>query len=371
MTPSASFTLLQSRVEYLITHARSPKPILGVTPYTPAAFGENYKALYLRDFTYMAESAPQFIPLQDTRAILALFLSHLSPEGLCPERISDTGEVIYLCHGPKPAADCPMFLVKLAAAYASASNEKKYIDTIYNDLQRTLTTAPTDPSTGLVHIDPSAPHTAYGFTDTIAITGHHLFCSLLLRESHLLLSRLARDLSRDKDATAHDDQAQRIAKNLDLLWSPDHQLYFAGSKDCRQPDIWGSAYACVTDALPPARHQQVATSLWTLKDRFLYRSQVRHLPTPENWNRLIVNEDWTSPGKFQNGAYWGTATGWIAEAFESLHPGAGGSLLQELVNDFTQNGIWECIAPDDYHRTPNNVSSACLPYASFKRLLHA
>src|SRR3954463_11662176 len=102
MSPSQSLTLLQSRTEYLITHARSQKQILGVTPYTPAAFGESYKALYLRDFTYMAESAPQFIPPGDIHAILHLFISHLSPQGLCPERISETGEAIYICHGPKP-----------------------------------------------------------------------------------------------------------------------------------------------------------------------------------------------------------------------------------------------------------------------------
>ena len=121
-------------------------------------------------------------------------------------------------------------------------------------------------------------------------------------------------------------------------------------------------------ALEPSRRQEVARSLLAKRERFLLRAQVRHLLNPENWQRRVIEADWTAPGEFQNGAYWATASGWMAEVFESASPGAGVGLLRELVADFNAHGVWECIGPDGYTRVANNLSSVCLPYASWKKL---
>jgi hypothetical protein len=317
----------------------------------------------------MAESAPEFVPLAHVQAILELFVARQSTEGLTPERITSGGEAIYVCHGAKPAADSAMFLVKLAAAYAGNGGDARLVAAMYPKLCRTLSTVPRDVQTGLVWIDPASPHTAYGFTDTIAITGYHLFCSLLLMESSAILARFAKQLKRDDDARRYAADGTKIRGALDRLWSAEDRLYVAGTKDCRQPDIWGSAYACTIGALNNEKCKAVADSLWEQRDQFRLRAQVRHLPAPQYWERLIVNEDWTGPGKFQNGAYWGTASGWVAEAFELRQKGAGIAVLCDLVNDFNVHGVWECIGPGGYQRIANNVSSACLPYASLKRLM--
>ncbi len=361
-----AFLQLQAIVARLIENARRPSP-LGVTAYTPAAFGDTYPALYLRDFTYMAESAPEFIPAPHVRDILALFVRNLSPEGLCPERISNDGEVIYLCHGGRPPADSPLFLLKLCAAHLRHGGDPAFVASLYPALTRTFGTVPVESATGLVWIDPAAPHTGYGFTDTIAITGRHLYCSLLRFEACGILADLAGRFGHD--AAPWRQAAARIRGSLDLLWSPAHELFFAGSQDCRQADVWGSAYACVIDAVDDARRATLAASLWAKRDRFLLRGQVRHLLRPEFWNRLIIAGDWTAPGQFQNGPYWGTATGWMAEVFESAQPGAGFGLLRELVANFAANGVWECIGEGGFSRVANNLSSACLPYASWRRLL--
>ena len=49
-------------------------------------------------------------------------------------------------------------------------------------------------------------------------------------------------------------------------------------------------------------------------------------------------------------------------------PTPGIALLGELVQDFQDHGVWECVGPAGYQRVASNVSSACLPYASTKRL---
>lgn len=368
LTPAAAFERLQQIVADLIANARVDHP-LGVVSYTPAAFGDTYRALYLRDFTYMAESAPGFIPANQVRAIIDVMLAHLSPTGLCPERISDTGEVIYVCHGNGPAADSALFLAKLCAAHHRHGAAPGFAAQVLPLLERTLATVPCETETGLVWIDPASPHTAYGFTDTIAITGRHLFCSLLRFEACQALATLAQAAGQPEAAARHLREAERIRAHLELLWSPEHGLYFAGSQDCRQADVWGSAYACVLGAPDPARRLAIAHTLYTQRDRFVWRGQIRHLLLPEHWQRLIVDADWCGPGAFQNGPYWGTATGWVAETFELHQRGAGLELLVALTADFAAHGVWECVGPDGYQRVPQNVSSACLPYASFERLL--
>jgi hypothetical protein len=371
MTPSPApdpcFVKLQGRVADLLGHARRPHP-LGVTAYTPAAFGEAYPALYLRDFTYMAESAPEFIPLEHLRDIISLLAAHLSPEGLCPERISNEGEVIYVCHGGRPVADSPLFFAKLVRSYLRRGGETGLLSGIFPVLERAFSTVPVEASTGLVWIDPAHPHTAYGFTDTIAITGRHLFCSLLRFEAAEALAELAGRLKHREAVERHTAEAARIRASLEHLWSPEHGLYLAGSVDCRQADVWGSAYAGVIGALDPGRRRRVADTLHARRGCFLLRAQVRHLLLPEFWQRRVVVAEWTEPGTFQNGPYWATASGWMAEMFELAAPGAGIALLRGLVADFEANGIWECIGPKGYARVANNLSSACLPYAAWKKL---
>lgn len=367
-TPASAFSRLQQIVADLITNARVDHP-LGVVSYTPAAFGDTYPALYLRDFTYMAESAPGFIPANHVRAIIDLMLAHLSPAGLCPERISQSGEVIYVCHGAGPAADSALFLAKLCAAHQRQGAAPGFAAQVLAPLERTLASVPCEAATGLVWIDPAAPHTGYGFTDTIAITGRHLFCSLLRFEACQALATLARSAGQPEAAARHAREAERIRAHLELLWSPEHGLFLAGSQDCRQPDVWGSAYACVLRAPDVSRQAEVARALFSQRDRFVWRGQIRHLLLPEHWQRLIVDADWTRAGEFQNGPFWGTASGWVAETFELHERGAGLDLLVALTTDFATHGVWECVGPNGYQRVPQNVSSACLPYASFERLL--
>jgi hypothetical protein len=153
VTAAQALQQLRTRVEYLIEHARTNHPLgpQGIAAgYTPAAFGEGYTALYLRDFAYMAESAPEFVPLAHVQAILELFVARQSTEGLTPERITSGGEAIYVCHGAKPAADSAMFLVKLAAAYAGNGGDARLVAAMYPKLCRTLSTVPRDVQTGLV-----------------------------------------------------------------------------------------------------------------------------------------------------------------------------------------------------------------------------
>lgn len=342
----------------------------GFTYYFPAAHGSGYPASYLRDFCYMVEAAAEFIPADHVGGTIDFFMSHITADGLCPERIGlkDGVRIIYVCHGPLPAVDSPLFLTKLMQAYLHHYPGTAITIEQFEKLRQTLSTVPRDEATGLVWIDPAQAHTGYGFMDTIAITGLNLFSSLLTLEAHRIMVALAERLNQEGAADHYREQSERIIRNLDELWSEDEGMYLAGSMDCRQLDIWGSIYACHLQAISDDRRQRIAERLWADRERCLYRGYLRHIFEPDYWQRLIVEEDYTEPGKFQNGAYWSTPSGWLAELWESWRPGTGLQLLEELVDDFRENSVWECIHPSGYTRLENNLSSIVLPYRSLKHL---
>ncbi|MCJ7588770.1 MAG: hypothetical protein MUQ00_12850, partial [Candidatus Aminicenantes bacterium] len=65
--------------------------------------------------------------------------------------------------------------------------------------------------------------------------------------------------------------------------------------------------------------------------RFIYLGQVRHLPEPEFWERTLIP---VAPGTYQNGAYWGTASGWIAFALTERWPDLAARLVRALITDY-------------------------------------
>jgi len=344
----------------------------GATAYYPAVGGNLYPACYLRDFTYMAEAAPEFIPPADTRALLALFLDHCRADGLAPEKVKPDGHPSYICHGPLPVVDSGPFLVKLMAAYLEQEPDLEFLREHLTRLLNALAVLPTEAKTGLVWVDPSQPHSAYGFTDTIAKTGREFFSSLLLFEAWGIIRRFATRLGDSAAAVAAEARRQQVSESLGLLWSDEDGMYLAASVDCRQIDVWGSLYACVVGATEPARRQRIGAWCAANREWILFRGQVRHLPAPASWQRVIAGpelEPLQQPGCFQNGAYWATASGWYAELLESLQPGSGQIFLVDLIHEFQTHGIWECIGPDGYNRLKNNLSSMMLPYRSFKTIL--
>lgn len=367
----SAFTWLQKQCLRLVAAARFQTPG-GLVFYYPVARGNSYPWFYLRDFTYMYESAPEFFPQSEVRPVLAMLLSKIRGDGWAPERITADGEAIYRCHGRGDVIDSAPFFVQLFNAYAVAIGD---FDLPYANLDafwKMLAVLPHEKETGLIWIDPENPHTGYGFTDQVAKTGRELFCSLLVFEALTTVGEWAAQCGRSDLREQIDQWRTAIRSNLSLLWADREGMFYAASEDCRQLDVWGAVYACRLGVLPSARREAILHWLAINRNSFEYMGYLRHLPEPQFWQRIIPPfETSLLPGEFQNGPYWSTPSGWYAEILESSTPGAGPAFLCGLVRTFQEIGIWECIGRDGYRRIADNLSSALLPYGAFKRCLGA
>jgi len=339
----------------------------GTPLYTPDGQG-HYAALWTRDFAYMVENAHDLIPADRVRRGILYLLAGQREDGCIPDRVQADGLAVYSA-GPlgKPLGDPPtdnsQFMVKLVADYVRATGDLDFFRGVAGKLVRAMDFAPRSRD-GLVTIDPARPHSPYGFTDTIAKTGELLFSSLLYWEASRRLASLfekAGDAARGGEFEA---RAASIERNLVSLWDEKVGMFMAASVDCRQIDIWGNAYAVYAGFPLGPKRERIIHYLAGNYSRVIYRGQVRHLPEPEVWGKTLIP---VAPETYQNGAYWGTASGWIAFALKERRPDLAALLIRALITDYKRRGAYECVNAG-YEKLRDYVVSVVNPLGALRRM---
>ena len=142
-----------------------------------------------------------------------------------------------------------------------------------------------------------------------------------------------------KSAQLWGEAAQSVEAALDVLYDAESGLFLAATEDCRQVDIWGSAYLLYV-GFPTRHEEQVLAGLRRRVDDYVFEGQIRHLFKGEYWQRLLID---VPRETYQNGAYWATATGWIAWCLHRTDPAAAARVLRDVLQYFRQEGSFECV----------------------------
>lgn len=312
----------------------------GTTLFTPDGVG-HYGALWTRDFAYLVEHGAEFLRHDEVRAAIELLLAGQRADGAVPDRVNCRLTPIYypgpVEHplGAGPALDNPMFMVALVCYYHRHFDDADLAAVALPALRRALDFVPLN--RGLVFSDPQRPSCTYGFQDNMAKGGHDLFCSLL----YVVACRQMAELD-PSTAEEWKRRASAAEDSLWLLWDDERGVYLAANEVCRQVDVWGNAFAAAHSIGEPARCQRAAQYLAEHYDALVYAGQVRHLPAPEYWERMFqpVPQD-----TYQNGGYWGTASGWLIDALRPIDPVLAERTLQDLLAGYRQEGILEWTTP--------------------------
>lgn len=325
----------------------------GTILFTPDGVG-HYGAQWTRDFAYLVEHGAAFLDRQEVRKAIEVQLAGQRADGAVPDRMNAhlvpfyfPGDVSSATHvlgngqntsgsiGAVPALDNPMFLVSLVYYYHRHFSDAEFVQAVLPALRRGLDWLPLNRA--LVFNDSQRPSSTYGFQDTVAKGGHDLFCSLL----HVIACRQMAELEPSKTVYWR-DRAASTEENLGILWDDERGAYLAASEVCRQVDVWGNAFAVAHGIGDSARRKRVAQFLVREYDSFVYAGQVRHLPAPEFWERMFRQ---VSEGTYQNGGYWGTASGWLIQALQTVAPDLAARTLRALLQDYIHNGVLEWVSP--------------------------
>jgi hypothetical protein len=266
----------------------------------------------------------------------------------------------------EPNLDNPPFLVIAVDEYLKRLPRKE-AEALFREwaasLDKAMAWIPRSAS-GLVWNDPAKPHSPYGFTDTIGKTGELFFESLLDWTASRRMADWHRQIGNTEQAKKHRQRAETIERNLGILWDGNAGAFLAATKDCRQLDVWGNAYAIWLDFPLGRKRAPVLRFLHARHEDFVWHGQVRHLLKGEHWQRLLAP---VQPERYQNGAYWATASGWMMFALAQTDPKLARRMWSDLIADFREGGVCECVN-DGYRQLPSYVVSATNPLAAARRL---
>ncbi|HID24444.1 MAG TPA: hypothetical protein EYP14_18875 [Planctomycetaceae bacterium] len=337
----------------------------GVWLYTPDGIG-NYRALWTRDFAYMVMYAGDLIAPSDVKACIRFLLRGQRQDGCMPDRVTGDGRGVYSPGSEQtPLADHALdngaFMALLGCAYARQHGDWTFFRNVEPALRRGLDRTHRA-TNGLVYNPPEAPQCPYGFTDTVAKTGHLLFCSVLYYEACRRMADVCRQVGCG-DPDEYDRRASRIRKNLPLLWNDEAGMFWAADRDCKQIDIWGSALAVQAGCVSEEQADRIADYLVRHYDEIVQRGQVRHLPAGQTWERLLTP---IRPGTYQNGAFWATPVAWVAPTLARRDLDLAGRMVRDVIADFRERGIAECVS-GSRRRVLNYVVSATNVYFLVKR----
>jgi hypothetical protein len=328
----------------------------GTLLYTPDGRG-NDNALWTRDFSYMVENAGDLIPHYQIRQAILYLLRGQREDGCIPDRVQSDGRAVYSAGAPEaPLGDDPtdnsQFMVKLVADYIRLSGDPLFFSQVHTQLDKAMNFTHRSPE-GLVHIPPGHRQSPSGFTNTVAKSGDLLFSSLLYWEACGLIARLHEKAGRLEKSADYRYRAKLIERNLDSLFDARAGLYLAASVDCRQIDIWGNAYGLYL-SFPTPHSEQIRQALLADLKHYTWHGQVRHLLKGEYWQKLLID---VKKDTYQNGAYWGTASGWVIAAIAPIDARKASLLFSDLIKFYRKNGVPECAGPG-YFKLPDYVASA-------------
>jgi hypothetical protein len=232
-------------------------------------------------------------------------------------------------------------------------------------LVKGMQAVPRNPATGLVHIKPGPEHDRcpYGFTDAIRKQGDELFCSLLWVQASRQLADLFKAVGREDEASHWQGEAERTAQRIrEVFWDSQVGLFRAATVVCKQPDIWGSAFAVYLDVATPEQGKAIACYFKKHYGEIVQQGQIRHLPGGKYWDAGCARNT------YQNGGYWATATGWFVYTLDLIDPNLAEQAVIDMVNDFRERGVSEWVLGPQL-AVMNYLSSATMPLAGVQKML--
>jgi hypothetical protein len=178
-------------------------------------------------------------------------------------------------------------------------------------------------SFGLVWSDPQRHIVAFGFQDSIRLTGLVLLTSLVIkrgfeRAAALFATELPSAVTSDWKA-----RAAAIGANLHRLFDPKAGGFVGASVAGRVFDVWGNGLAW--PLANPEQQGIIAGTLRANKGRIFLKGCTRQIIGPGGWPGTKAGIG------YQNGGFWGTGTGFVLPMLAEIDPAWAVSLGNDLL----------------------------------------
>ncbi|MDO6438311.1 hypothetical protein Q4534_12875 [Cyclobacterium sp. 1_MG-2023] len=239
---------------------------------------------------------------------------------------------------------------------------------------------PAGPKDHLVFASEKFRGVDFGFRDAIQMTGKLLFPSLLKYRAAKELAELYSLIEDPKESFRYQQLAERIKEVIPTEFNDDSGFLKASTRQSSQPDVWGTSlavYLGVLDGESLAHASEVLAAAYE-KGTISYRGNIRHVPLDHDFDETHVWEkSLAAKNTYQNGAFWGTPTGWVAFAIHFNNPHLAQKLALEYLNELKANDFrkgesfgapYECFDKSGGTQNPVYLTSVACPLAAFRRM---
>ena len=219
----------------------------------------------------------------------------------------------------------------------------------------------------------------FGFRDVQVITGKLAFASILrFRAANELAELLILSGYPDK-AEEYKKIAAQIKKQLGSTFMNADGWLVASTGKSAQPDVWSTALAVYYGVLDAEQSRKACQTLATAYrgGTIAFKGNIRHIPTSGDFNEETAwEESYAAKNTYQNGAYWGTPTGWVCAAIDQVDHEAAKALAREYIDDLRETdfrkgpgfgGPYECFHPETGNlQNPVYLTTVTCPFAVFR-----
>ena len=159
-------------------------------------------------------------------------------------------------------------------------------------------------------------------------------------------------------------------------------LLKASTDRSQQYDVWSTALAVYLNVLDAELlHPSCETLTQAYKEKTLaFKGNIRHILTTDDFDKTTAWEySEAKKNTYQNGAYWGTATGWVCYAIAQVDLKSAQCLAKEYVDNLRETdfrkgeefgGPYECFHPETGNlQNPIYLTTVSCSYSVFRCIL--
>lgn len=288
--------------------------------------------------------------------------------------------------GMFPPYDDQFFFIHMAWYYATTTSDKKILAEEINNIQlierleAAYKVPPSGPDNHIVFTTGDFRGVDFGFRDVIEITGDLCFTSILKYRASDEMADLLEMAGYNSKAAEYRMKADKIKSAIPKLFTDNRGMLRASTGKSNQPDVWSTGFAVYLGILEGTAREKACRFLADSYEKGYLASDgnIRHVLTCDDFSDSTAWESsLAKKNSYQNGAYWGTPTGWICYAISkadmSLAQKLAGEYIEDLrENDFRKGGEYgapyECFHPSGYKQNPVYMTSVTSPYIVFKTM---
>lgn len=307
--------------------------------------GQYHHALWPEDHLCAMEGKPDILSRRDYASILGHLTESVVDLRFLPDAVEDDGTPATslagnqgLC-GYRMPPPLPSAYIRLLAFF-----ERQGLEIPEKDRWGAIIARCVDAiefSCGLVFINRNWPYVTFPLKDIVANTGLELMSSVILYRGLLVGAELFAD-TLDQDVLYEwRRKARRIKENLWRLYDPEKKIFLAGSRDCRQGDIFGSglAYGLATKE----QRQGMVEHFLAHQDILFWNGMTRHMVEKDGWQRLLCGYP---ADHYMNGGYWPVGTGYLFTGLYEQAPDFALDLLEALLASMPMHEYAESVNRD-------------------------